>query len=109
MGLTYAMPTVDQENEIAYAQQLSRARQLAAAFRDVFGLPGHRTPLGEIILSELERFCSWNSLISERDQNGRIDDLAHHQKYGRYQVIKAIHNLIEWKESEHVHPRPGST
>lgn len=78
------------------------------AFVAVFGPPGQRTPQGAIILDELEKFTNWTKLIREQDTTGQTDIYRTGIKEGRREVMQAIHNLIEWKESEHVHPSVSS-
>lgn len=99
---------VQEENEVGHARQLQRYRSMRDAFVAVFGPPGQRTPQGAIILDELEKFTNWTKLIREQDTTGQTDIYRTGIKEGRREVMQAIHNLIEWKESEHVHPSsPG--
>lgn len=100
--------SVEEENQAARAQQLQRYRTMRDAFVSVFGPPGQRTPHGTIILDELEKFTNWTKLIREQDSTGQTDIYRTGIKEGRREVMQAIHNLIEWKESDHVNPSvPG--
>lgn len=99
---------VQEENEVERARQLQRYRSMRDAFVAVFGPPGQRTPQGAIILDELEKFTNWTKLIREQDTTGQTDIYRTGIKEGRREVMQAIHNLIEWKESEHVHPSSPS-
>lgn len=100
---------VQEENEVERGKQLQRYRSMRDAFVAVFGPPGKRTPQGAIILDELEKFTNWTKLIREQDSTGQTDIYRTGIKEGRREVMQAIHNLIEWKESEHVNPsNPGS-
>lgn len=96
------MNTVAQENEIEQARALARYRKVRDAFVAVFGPPGKRTPHGAVILEELERFTNWRKPIREEDTTGRTDTFRTARKQGRYEVMQAIHNAIEWRESDHV-------
>jgi hypothetical protein len=98
------MPTVAEQNEAERAKKLAHMKHVGAAFRDVFGPPDKRTPLGGVILTELERFCGRNIPQNVLDNNGRVDELATWRKLGRWDVLETIRNAIEWRESEHVQP-----
>jgi len=60
-------------------------------------------------LSELERFCGRNLPPNQLDNNARTDPLATWRKLGHWDVLETIHNAIEWKESDHVHPSKPSS
>lgn len=94
--------SVDERNTLEQARQLQRYRAMRDSFVAVFGPPGKRTPHGAIILDELERFTNYNKLIREQDTLGQTDIYRTGIKEGRREVMQAIHNLIEWKESDHV-------
>src|SRR5579871_722110 len=83
---------------------LQRCRTLRDAFVAVFGPPGKRTPHGAMILEELERFTNYTKLIREQDTTGQTDIYRTGIKEGRREVMQAIHNLIEWKESDSGNP-----
>lgn len=101
--------SVEQQNQVEKARQLQRYRSARDAFLAVFGPPGKRTPHGAIILDELERFTNFSKLIREQDTLGQTDIYRTGIKEGRREVMQAIHNLIEWKESEHVNTSiPGA-
>ena len=101
--------TVEEQNAIGRAQQLSHYRKLRNTFAEVFGLPGKRTPHGAIILAELERFCGTRKLINETDLSGSTDVPRTFRKHVRCDVMQAIHDLIEWKETEDVNPSGTGT
>ena len=92
----------DEANVLERERQLQRYRQVRDAFVAVFGPPGKRTPHGALILDELEKFTNWTKLIREQDVTGQTDIYRTGIKEGRREVMQAIHNLIEWKESDHV-------
>ena len=91
--------TVDEQNQVAHAQALQRYRQVNRVFVETFGLPGKRTPHGQVILQELERFAGTRKLINARGLDGHTDVPETFRKHGRCDVIQAIHDLIEWKEN----------
>jgi hypothetical protein len=103
------MSTVEQENEIERARQLSEYRRVRDAFLSVFGPPGKRTPHGEVILAKLERFTNWGKPIREEDTTGQTDIYRTGRKAGRVEVMAAIHQMIEWRESDHEHTSSPST
>lgn len=94
--------TVDEQNQLEQARQIARYRNCRDAFLAVFGPPGARTPHGATIIEELEKFTNWKKLIREQDSTGQTDIYRTGIKEGRREVMQAIHNLIEWRESEHV-------
>lgn len=93
--------SVEEENEIGRARALQHMRNVTQAFVDLFGPPGKRTPQGTIVLGELERFCGNRKLINELDDTGATDIYRTARKHGRCDVMQAIHDAIEWKESDH--------
>lgn len=98
------MSSVDAENAQTQAERLNRYRKVRDAFVEMFGPPGQRTPQGAMILEELEKFTNWTRPIREQDTTGQTDIYRTGIKEGRREVMQAIHNLIEWKESKHVDP-----
>jgi hypothetical protein len=103
------MTTVAQQNQIEHAKLIARMRNVRDAFLQTFGPPEQRTPLGKVILDELERFCGRNIPQNMLDSNGRVDALATWRKLGRWDVLETIHNAIEWRESDHVNPSSSGT
>ena len=101
--------TVEEANAIEQARRLARYRKMRDVFLATFGPPGKRTPHGALILEELEKFTNWKTTIREQDTTGQTDIYRTGIKEGRREVMQAIHNLIEWKESEHVNTGNGST
>ena len=91
--------SVDEQNELAKARQVQRYRAMRDAFLAVFGPPGKRTPMGAIILEELERFTNWRKVIREQDSTGQTDVYRTGIKEGRREVMQAIHEIIEWREN----------
>src|ERR1700687_6361816 len=92
--------TVAEENEIAQAKLLQRWRTARDAFLATFGPPEKRTPFGLIMLEHLERFCRARpgaELVV--DNQGQSDIPQKMRHLGRKQVIEAIHEIINWKET----------
>lgn len=100
--------TVDEENQLQREQLLTRSRQARDAFLATFGPPGKRTPLGDIMLRYLDRFCKHGGLLVEQDAHGATDVPRTFRNMGRWEVMQAIHDIINWKESDHAHGS-GST
>ena len=48
-------------------------------------------------------------MIREQDTTGQTDIYRTGIKEGRREVMQAIHNLIEWKESDHVNTSSSGT
>ena len=91
--------TVDEANEVEQARRVARYRKMRDVFVETFGPPGKRTPHGALILEELEKFTNWKTTIREQDSTGQTDIYRTGIKEGRREVMQAIHNLIEWRES----------
>lgn len=94
--------TTEEENRLQEERQRARYRKVRDAFLGTFGPPGARTPLGTIMLEELERFCNYRKLIREMDSTGQTDIYRTGIKEGRREAMQAIHDLIEWRETAHV-------
>jgi hypothetical protein len=93
--------TVEEENALREAQQIAKYRELHAACVQLFGPPGERTPLGKLILDTLETRFLFRKLPEAYDNLGRTDELRTFRIIGRWDVIQAIHDAIEWKEPTH--------
>lgn len=93
--------SVEDQNALAEAQLTARARELHAACLQLFGPRGDRTPLGGMVLDTLEKRFTFRKLPEAYDQLGRTDALRTLRIIGRWDVIQAIHDAIEWKEPTH--------
>lgn len=96
--------STEEENRLNEERQKARYRKVRDAFLKTFGPPGARTPLGTVMLEELERFCNYRKLIRELDTTGQTDIYRTGIKEGRREAMQAIHDLIEWRETPHVNP-----
>lgn len=94
--------SVDEENRLEQERRLARYRKVRDAFLETFGSPAARTPLGVVMLQELESFTNYRKPIREMDSTGQTDIYRTGIKEGRREVMQAIHDLIEWRESDHV-------
>jgi hypothetical protein len=94
--------TVEEHNEIERRRRVSDMRRIRDAMLAVFGPPGKRTPMGAIILEELERFTNYRRPCPQQDTVGQTDVYRTGVQEGRRQVIETLHNAIDWKEPEHV-------
>ena len=101
--------TVDEQNELSKAHMTNLSRRLRDAFLETFGLAGKRTPHGALILEHLERFASYSKPIREVCTDGSTDIPRHFAREGRREVLQAIHNMIEWRESDHGNPSDSGT
>ena len=93
--------TVEEDNELARAEQIAKARELHAACMQLFGPPADRTALGGLLLDTLEKRFVFRKLPEAYDNLGRTDELRTFRIIGRWDVIQAIHDAIEWKEPTH--------
>ena len=91
-------PSSEDLNELERARWVNRQRTVQSAFLQTFGPASSRTPLGKVILDELERFTTWRKTIRVTDANGQTDIYATARAEGRREVMQAIHDIIEWKE-----------
>ena len=87
------------ENELAREESLKHLRDVRDAYLQVFGPPEHRTPLGAIILQDLERFCRYqDEILYVSKQSGVSDPHVTHYQLGKQTVINRIHTRINWSE-----------
>jgi hypothetical protein len=91
--------TVDQANEVSKAQAITRMREKAAVFRDVFGVPGKLTPHGKVILESLETAFGRGNPKNILDDHGRTDALQTWRQLGQRDVIQSIYDTLTWKET----------
>jgi hypothetical protein len=102
------MPTVDEQNLAERERLLQKSRKLRDAAVAVFGPPSKRTPHGQLLLEELERFSNYRKPIETLDTTGRLDTHRYMIAVGRREVLQTLHNLIEWKEHPDVDPSSSS-
>jgi hypothetical protein len=90
---------VSQENEDARAQIVENLRRKKAAYVALFGPAGHPTPLGEIVLSDLDTFCTTFRESIHMDASGRMDPYTTIYRDGKKAVALRIRQMINWSES----------
>jgi hypothetical protein len=96
--------TVEQENEIERHKQLTRIRDRARVFQEVFG-----GPRGQLALKALKDKFVHALPPNVLDNNGRTDEYQTWRRLGHFDVMEYIHQQLTWKESEHVDTSSGST
>lgn len=87
------------ENQQAQEAALNLVRAKRDAYVKLFGLPGHRTPLGAIVLDDLDRFCKRGQESIHLDSTGRLDPYTTIYRDGKKSVADRIHLMIEWSEN----------
>lgn len=90
---------LESENSQAQEDALSRLRTKRDAYVKLFGLPGQRTPLGLIVLDDLDRFCKRGQESIHMDGGGRMDPYTTIYRDGKKAVADRIHLMIEWSEN----------
>lgn len=90
--------SVEAENQFAQEEARNRLKQIHEAYLKVFGPPGDRTPYGELILADLERFARFRDTAITRDLQGRYDGGATAYNTGLQDIVKRIHLKIEWSD-----------
>lgn len=103
--------TVEQQNKLERARRLSKKRERAQVFREVFGVPPQYTKHGKMILDALHEAFEIGRGIPKNmlDDHGQTDLWQTSRRLGHFDVIQSIHDLITWKESEHVDTRSTGT
>ncbi len=67
------------------------------AYLKMFGPPGDRTPLGAVILEDLDLFCKRGNETLHFDSTGRLDPYTTIYRDGKKAVADRIHAMIEWR------------
>ena len=96
-----AQEPVEVENELALARRTQGARDLAAAFRVVFGDPVKLTVHQKLVLDHLNIWCGREEFAIMVDDGNATDLPRTFRALGRRDVIDHIHHLVSWKESQH--------
>lgn len=90
--------SVEAENEQARQEAQDRARTKAAAYVAIFGPPGKPTPLGKIVLDDLDYFCTTFRESIHMDSTGRMDPYTTIYRDGKKAVALRIREMINWSE-----------
>lgn len=77
---------------------LARLRQKHEAYVALFGPPGEPTPLGAVVLEDLDRFCTTWSESVHFDNTGRMDPYTTIYRDGKKSVALRIRQMIDWSE-----------
>lgn len=89
---------IQDENEKAQAEAIERLRTTGAAYVAIFGPPGHPTPLGRIVLEDLDVFCATRRESIHMDSTGRMDPFTTIYRDGKKAVRERIREMIDWSE-----------
>lgn len=92
--------TVEEENAVARERALATQRALRDAFLAVFGPRETRTVHGKLILDHLEQYSQFRKPQVMKDLHERTDIYRTAQMEGRRDVVRAIHDAIEWREPQ---------
>lgn len=104
------MPTVDEDNAVEREKRLRRRREIAQAYREVFGTSEQPTKQGKIILDSLIAVFEIRGIPKNMcDDHGRTDMWQTARRLGHYDVIEEINRCIRYKESDHVDPSGSSS
>lgn len=89
---------LDEENNQARESAIDRVRIKRDAYVKLFGPPGDPTPLGAVVLADLDEFCTtWRESI-HMDSTGRMDPYTTIYRDGKKAVALRIRKMIEWSE-----------
>jgi hypothetical protein len=94
--------TTEQQNEVERQRRLTKAREKAVVFREVFGIPGKLTPHGKVILDALHAAFGKGLPRNMLDDHGRTDMWQTARCLGHYDVLESIYDTLNYKESEQV-------
>jgi uncharacterized membrane protein YgcG len=90
---------IDSENEYAREEHLNRLRTKRDAYVAIFGPPGSPTPLGAVVLADLDTFCTTYTESIHMDKAGRMDPYTTIYRDGKKAVALRIRQMINWSES----------
>lgn len=92
--------SAEAENELAREEHLARIRAKRDAYVAIFGSPGHPTPLGAIVLADLDGFCTTFRESVHMDAQGRMDPYTTIYRDGKKAVALRIREMIAYGEKE---------
>jgi hypothetical protein len=101
--------TVEEENQVAKAQQMQRIRERARTFQEIFGAPGAPTRHGKIMLEALQAKFGHALPPNVLDNTGRTDPYQTWRRLGHFDVLEYLNTQLAWKESDHVNTSSGGT
>lgn len=89
----------DDENEKARLEHLERVRLKHDAYLQLFGTPGNLNPVGQVVLDDLDQFCTRGRESIHMDREGRLDPFTTIYRDGKKAVADRIHAMIEWSDN----------
>lgn len=92
------MNSIEQDNELAKAEAITRLRDRARVFREVFGTWDKLTPHGQIIIDALMAKFGHALPPNVLDNVGRTDPYQTWRRLGHFDVLEYIRTTLEWKE-----------
>lgn len=88
----------DEENASAQEEALNRLRKKHEAYVILFGPPGKPTPLGRVVLEDLDAFCTTFRESIHMDSQKRMDPFTTIYRDGKKAVALRIRQMISWSE-----------
>lgn len=95
--------SIEQENEVSRQEQLTRIRDRARVFREIFTSP-HGKQIMEAFMVKFGHALPPNVL----DNNGRTDEYQTWRRLGHFDVLEFIKTQIEWREDVSTSSRSDS-
>lgn len=86
--------SIEQENEVKRQEQITRMRDRARVFREIFTSP-HGKQIIEAFMVKFGHALPPNVL----DNNGRTDEYQTWRRLGHFDVMEFIKTQIEWRET----------
>lgn len=91
--------TDESENERARQEHLERLRQKHEAYITLFGTVANPNPVGQLVLEDIDRFCTRGRESIHMDAQGRMDPYTTIYRDGKKAVADRIHAMIEWSDN----------
>lgn len=92
------MTDVSDENEASRKASTERLERKRAAYVALFGPPGNPTPLGQVVLEDLDTFCTTYTESIHMDASGRMDPYTTIYRDGKKAVALRIRKMINWSD-----------
>jgi arginine utilization protein RocB len=97
----------EQENERAREAAIERLRLKHEAYLKLFGPPGEPTPLGAVVLADLDEFCTTFRESIHMDATGRMDPYTTIYRDGKKAVALRIRKMLEWNNDNGISGSDG--
>lgn len=85
----------DNENEKARQEHLEKLRLKHDAYLTVF-----KNPVGQLVLDDLDFFCTRGKESIHMDREGRMDPFTTIYRDGKKAVADRIHAMIDWSGND---------